>query len=202
MPWTTRGTQEDKETTEEIERQEDRAAAIIAAAYFENRLMLAIQERLEDDAKVINSFFQNMGPLASFSAKIDLAYLMRIITADIREKLHTIRRIRNEFAHNLAPLTFESPKIRSMCEKNFIRPSRVSEMRRLWKEDTETEELLKQAMDSILKEFEQLTDTPRNWFMITLKYLLFLIELQTFVAENMIKPPSSKKKNWRLSMNW
>jgi len=68
-------------------------------------------------------------------------------------------------------------------------------MRRLWKEDTETEELLKQAMDSILKEFEQLTDTPRNWFMITLKYLLFLIELQTFVAENMIKPPSSKKKN-------
>src|SRR6516225_3601531 len=118
MPWTTRGTKEDKETTEEIERQEDRAAAIIAAAYFENRLMLAIQERLEDDAKVINSFFQNMGPLASFSAKIDLAYLMRIITADIREKLHTIRRIRNEFAHNLAPLTFESPKIRSMCEKN------------------------------------------------------------------------------------
>jgi len=79
MPWTTRGTKEDKETTEEIERQEDRAAAIIAAAYFENRLMLAIQERLEDDAKVINSFFQNMGPLASFSAKIDLAYLMRIL---------------------------------------------------------------------------------------------------------------------------
>jgi len=32
MPWTTRGTKEDKETTEEIERQEDRAAAIIAAA--------------------------------------------------------------------------------------------------------------------------------------------------------------------------
>jgi len=136
-----------------------------------------------------------MGPLASFSAKIDLAYLMRIITADIREKLHTIRRIRNEFAHNLAPLTFESPKIRSMCEKNLIRPSYVSEMRRFWKEDTETEELLKQSVDSILKEFEQLTDTPRNWFMITLKYLLFLIELQTFVAENMIKPPSSKKKN-------
>jgi hypothetical protein len=60
--------------------------------------MLAIQERLEDDAKVINSFFQNMGPLASFLAKIDLAYLMRIITADIREQLHTIRRIRNDFA--------------------------------------------------------------------------------------------------------
>lgn len=114
MSWTIRGTG-DPETIREIDRQEDRGAAVIAGAYLEDFLFSAIKERFTDDAPVVNAFFSGMGPLATFNAKIEMAYLLRIVSKECRAKMHTIRRVRNEFAHNLQPLNFETPHIRDMC---------------------------------------------------------------------------------------
>ena len=56
-----------------------------------------------------------MGPLATFNAKIELAYLVKIVTKECRRQLHLIRRIRNKFAHTLEPITFEDAQIKDMC---------------------------------------------------------------------------------------
>jgi len=118
MPWTHRDGTSDRETTDEIDRQEDRAAAIIAAAFLEDRITDAVKARLIRDAQVSDQMFKGVGPLANFSAKADIAYLLGFFSHDQLQAAHIIRKIRNEFAHNLAPLTFKSQIIQDMC-KNF-----------------------------------------------------------------------------------
>ncbi len=84
--WTTRS-DKDRMTIEEIERQDDRGAAILAGAYLEDRLTIAIKERLIPDTRTQNELFGGMGPLATFHAKIELAYLMGVIDARTRKHL-------------------------------------------------------------------------------------------------------------------
>src|SRR5680860_1238080 len=47
--------------------------------------------------------FENSGPLASFSAKIDIAYSLGFIPSNEKRTLHAIRLIRNIFAHSGEP---------------------------------------------------------------------------------------------------
>ena len=180
MPWTTRGTAEDDLTTAEIDRQEDRAAAIIAAAFFEDRLTLAIRERLVDDPRVVNPLFKGTGPLATFSAKIDLAYLLGIYGAPQRSILHAIRNIRNEFAHNLTPLTFESQKISAMCA-TLYEPALMGRIAGGVKQSPNFEniEQFDKLIEALFSPMAVLPDTPRNRYMVTLKFILFVTELVT-----------------------
>ena len=63
----------------------------------------------------LNQFFSGTGPLATFNAKIEMAYLLKIATKECRRVMHVIRRIRNEFAHSVEPIAFDDPKIKDMC---------------------------------------------------------------------------------------
>ena len=102
--------------TEEINKQRDRGAAIIAVAVLEDHLLAAIKAKLSNnDAKIEDKMFNGYGPLASFSARIDLGFLLGLYESEIHKALHQIRKIRNEFAHNLSPLSFRSPHIRAIC---------------------------------------------------------------------------------------
>jgi DNA-binding MltR family transcriptional regulator len=130
MPWTYRDGERDKATTDEIDRQEDRAAAIIASAYVEDRLALAIKARLIADIQVTNPMFNGDGPLATFSVKINMAYLLGLITKRQRETLHIIKKIRNLFAHDLSPLTFTSQNIQALC-RNLHHDDNIASLRQL-----------------------------------------------------------------------
>jgi hypothetical protein len=66
----------DKPILEEIEKQTDRAAALIATSYLEDRLVEAIKARTVRDQNVEKDMFRNSGPLGSFSAKIDLGFML------------------------------------------------------------------------------------------------------------------------------
>lgn len=105
---------------QEIENQTDRGAAIVGAAWVEEELYAAAKSFLEQDNKAWDRLFRKSGPLSSFSAKIDLARLLGIISAVIASDLHIIRDVRNEFAHsvldrnNLAP-SFSAPHIKDKC---------------------------------------------------------------------------------------
>lgn len=125
MNWTVRNGL-DPDTVEEIDRQEDRAAAIIAGAYLEDFVADAIKTRLLSDEQVINDFFNGMGPLATFSAKIEMAYLLNVTTKECRQVMHIVRKVRNEFAHNLSPVTFETPRIKDMC-RHLVSPEHVEQ---------------------------------------------------------------------------
>jgi DNA-binding MltR family transcriptional regulator len=93
----------------------DRAAAIVAAAILETRLLQSIKKRTLSDKAIDGRMFASMGALGAFSAKIDLAYMLGIINPDVHQDLHTIRRIPNRFAHHLNITDFSSQGIADMC---------------------------------------------------------------------------------------
>jgi len=105
---------------EQIEFDSDRAAGIVAGSIAENRLEHAIRSRLRADATTVaSSLFQPSGPLGPFRNKINLAYLMRVLSDDAFKDLTNIKNIRNDFAHHLEWHSFDSASIRDRC-KNFI----------------------------------------------------------------------------------
>ena len=61
--------------------------------------------------------FDGYGPIASFSAQIDLAYALGLIDKDIFDELKVIKEIRNEFAHATRVLNFSSPGIIELCKR-------------------------------------------------------------------------------------
>jgi hypothetical protein len=105
---------------EQIEFDSDRAAGIVAGSIAENRLEYALRSRLREDVPTVADFlFQPSGPLGAFRNKIDLAYLMRVISDEAYKDLTNIKNIRNDFAHHLEWDSFDSPSVRDRC-KNFI----------------------------------------------------------------------------------
>jgi hypothetical protein len=109
---------------EQIEFDSDRAAGIVAGSIAETRLEQALQSRLRpaDTSKlqdVVQQLFRPSGALGPFSTKIDLAYLMRLLSDEAYKDLTNIKNIRNDFAHQLDHDSFDVPSIRDRC-KNFI----------------------------------------------------------------------------------
>jgi hypothetical protein len=106
---------------EEMGGESDRAVAIVGAAWVEEALGDSIKSFLIIHVDAHNRLFSGAGPLSSFSAKIDLARLLGLMTDPIRSDLHKIREIRNEFAHSIAhkqdhtKLSFASGHIRDRC---------------------------------------------------------------------------------------
>lgn len=108
---------------EQIEFDSDRAAGIVAGSIVETRLEQAIQSRLRqaDTSKlqeIVQQLFRASGALGPFSTKIDLAYLMRLLSDEAYKDLTNIKNIRNDFAHRLEHDSFDVPSIRDRC-KNF-----------------------------------------------------------------------------------
>jgi hypothetical protein len=100
---------------EEIDKQRDRGAAILAASVLEDHLTEVIKTRMERNVKIESKMFKGYGPLASFAAKIDLGFLIGLYSLSVHKQLNYIREIRNEFAHNLEPLSFRSQRIKDLC---------------------------------------------------------------------------------------
>jgi hypothetical protein len=109
---------------DELEQQTDRGAAIIGAALVENLLRQALQSRMRVattvEKRTARGLFGTMGPLNSFSAKIDLGVLLGLYDEAVREDLHRIREVRNQFAHEEEPRDFGYPKISGICAKFWL----------------------------------------------------------------------------------
>jgi DNA-binding MltR family transcriptional regulator len=96
----------------EIETSTDRAAAIVAAAFVEDHLTTALRRRFHQDEKILDELFRGTGPLAPYSTKIKLAYLMGMFSEQTASEIHYIRKIRNEFAHNIETDSFSCVPIK------------------------------------------------------------------------------------------
>src|SRR5262245_5515962 len=114
MTWVT-NSDTDKPILEEIERQTDRAAALIAVAYLEERLVAAIKARMVRNVDIEQRVFMSSGPLGTLSAKIDIGFLLGIFDLRVSEMFHTVRKIRNEFAHVAEPRDFTSQRIQALA---------------------------------------------------------------------------------------
>lgn len=103
------------EFRESLTPETDRGCAIAAAAFLDEELKVLLAGVLADEPKVLKEAFSQNGPLASFSARVDFAMLMGLLSRAACRDLHIIRRIRNDFAHSPHPLSFEDIGIRNRC---------------------------------------------------------------------------------------
>jgi hypothetical protein len=99
----------------DIDRSVDRAAAIVAAAFLEDHLAIALKTRFHQDEKILNETFRSSGPLGSFSAKINMAFLIGLCSKETCKELDTIKEIRNEFAHKGLTMDFNSQRVRDLA---------------------------------------------------------------------------------------
>jgi hypothetical protein len=106
---------------DELQSESDRTVAIVGGAWVEEGLVgllqAAFQPELADWKKIAGTF----GSLSAFATKIDLAFLLRLVSRQVAKDLTTIREIRNDFAHNIVHkktkdrLSFEEQGIRRKC---------------------------------------------------------------------------------------
>lgn len=94
--------------------ESDRGCALIAVAYIDTSLGTLLSKCFLKD-KVANDFLRSDGPLGTFSARIDAAFLLGKLSKVSRRELHLLRKIRNEFGHNPDPITFDQPSVAARC---------------------------------------------------------------------------------------
>lgn len=108
-------TDEEIEATSEMEDASDRAAAIVIASLVETRLTNALQACMADEKRIVDGLFRPSGPLGSFSSKIDLSFLIGIISPDAYNDLVIMKNVRNIFAHQIKAVTFDSDRLKALC---------------------------------------------------------------------------------------
>jgi len=101
----------------QLSADNDRAVAIVAGSMIDIRLEQAIRHRLRRNSDIENVVFRESGPVGTFAAKIDLAFLLGIISEAARQDAYTILGIRNLFAHSLAIEDFSSASIKDRVKQ-------------------------------------------------------------------------------------
>jgi hypothetical protein len=184
--WKSKGDAETKalmDAFSDIDKSNDRAAAIVAAAFLEDHLAIALKERFHEDKKTIEDTFRSNGPLGSFAAKIDMAFLIGLCSKDARDELHTIRTIRNEFAHRGLTNDFNSQRVRNLANNlQFGRKVEIT-MRRVDKEDD-----AKSGEPVAMYGEEDMLKTPREHYIRACQMLLTFFVMAKHT--NPITPPT------------
>ena len=90
----------------------DRAAAIVVAAMLEEALKLLLVRRLLPAAAGESIVDGPGAPLGTFSARIDAAFQLGLISKYMARDIHLVRKIRNDFAHSPLERTFASSSVR------------------------------------------------------------------------------------------
>jgi hypothetical protein len=92
----------------EMDAGSDRSSALVAAAFVEQNLEIALQCRLKRDDAINKEMFRVSGPLGTFSGKIHMGFMIGLYEKAAWSELDLIRKIRNEFAHKLDCVDFAS----------------------------------------------------------------------------------------------
>ena len=98
-----------------LTKETDRGCALFASSYLDKGLSDLLYCALAADKKIENDLFEGNAPLASFSARIKMAFYLGKISKVERRDLDLIRKIRNEFAHNADAIDFYEGKIKNQC---------------------------------------------------------------------------------------
>src|SRR5438128_2585584 len=93
------GFAEFKRFAEDFKSESDRAAVILGAAKLDMMLFQILQARLVSCATGKDELLEGDNPLSTFSARINVAFRLGLITSELARALHLVRRIRNSFAH-------------------------------------------------------------------------------------------------------
>jgi DNA-binding MltR family transcriptional regulator len=96
-----------------LEKESDRGCALMVSSFLDEALRDLLEQCLRGDGKLADNLFDGNGPLTTFSARINLAFGLGLISRNSTRDLHLLRAIRNEFGHVYEPINFETPSIGS-----------------------------------------------------------------------------------------
>ncbi len=99
----------------EIKAGSDRVAGIVTPVLVEMLLTLALRSQFHQDDALLNKLLKPGGVLGDLGVKIDLAFLVGIISDDAKKDLHRIRKIRNAFAHDALLDCFDKSPVRDLA---------------------------------------------------------------------------------------
>lgn len=103
-----------------LERESDRGSVIVSCALLDDALEQRLKYRLAPSPEKEDELFAGAyAPLNNFSAKIDFAYRVGVISLNTRKSLHLIRKLRNDFAHSSSEITFKTESVRHRIKELF-----------------------------------------------------------------------------------
>lgn len=133
----------------------DRGCALMAQAYLDAQLEELLRRYFVDDAKHTREVLGQSKPLGTFSARVDVAYALGLISLKMHRDLHLIRKIRNDFGHDPSPINFHHSKIANRCRDLY---------HTLWDEDKAPRARFVNAVMGVLglihESFESITHAP------------------------------------------
>ena len=99
----------------ELKKETPRGAVIISGVVLDQMLGKTLEKFLTDHKDVKKLLYGGVSaPLGSFSARILMAFGLRLIDEKEYARLEIIRKIRNHFAHNLRA-SFDDDKVKDLC---------------------------------------------------------------------------------------
>ena len=104
-----------------LSEETDRGCALHGASYLENELGLMLSSYFVDDARIHSELLEGTGGLATFSARIAVAFALGLIPPAVRRDLDLIRKIRNDFGHNPTQIGFDHEPIANRCHDLYFR---------------------------------------------------------------------------------
>ena len=102
----------------ELEGESERAAAVVGAAWLDELLTELIATAFRDDdvsRRLLDPEAQ--GPIASYAARVRVAYALGLIGEENMKDLLHVGRIRNLFAHKVHRRSFDNETVRKECQK-------------------------------------------------------------------------------------
>lgn len=97
----------------------DQGCILLAAAYLDVGLQELLKGHFVQDRKLAEELLGNSRPIGSFSARIDLTFLLGLIGRRVHRDLHLVRKIRNICAHSLQPVEFSNREIDQRCNQFY-----------------------------------------------------------------------------------
>lgn len=101
----------------EIREATDRSAAIVAAAFVEDYLTIAIRAAAQEDHKLLENAFSPEGVFGSFGLKIKIGFMLGLYDPQLRKELEALAKIRNRFAHRRTVDSFEGSEVCNLVHK-------------------------------------------------------------------------------------
>jgi DNA-binding MltR family transcriptional regulator len=112
----------------------DRAAAVLAAAFFEGYVEDYLRTFTNKD-KEVEELFGKSGPLGAFEAKAKCAYVFGYIPKQIYKDIKNICKVRNLFAHSPKPnISFKDNEIKTLCSNLSMAKPKLKEDGSVWVE--------------------------------------------------------------------
>jgi len=98
-------------TFEYMQRMSEMGLAMITVSSLDDQLGVLLESFFVEDQKDADQILEYPGALSTFGARIELAFLLGLISSRERRLLNLIRKIRNDFAHEANLVSFPQSRV-------------------------------------------------------------------------------------------